>query len=89
MTWQRPIWRKRGTGWPIKYGPAHAADMSRVALTGWYAYCGVWFPQGRDHQWDNASADDRKCRICERGAQRDAENPPPRRHPDTPRPNIY
>jgi hypothetical protein len=71
-------WRKRGVGWPIKYGPAHTADPKQFPLMGRRAYCGTWFPTGRDHLWTNADPDDRRCRECERGAQRtaDAANTP-------------
>lgn len=83
-------WRKRGTGLPPTYGPAHTADLHAPAATaGFYAYCGTWFANGRDRLWTDATPDDRRCRECVKGAQRDAENPPPRRHPDAPRPNIY
>lgn len=66
-------WRKRGTRYPVKYGPAHAADPSRPSLMGSYAYCGTWFPTGRDHLWVNAGPDDRRCRKCEKDAQRAAD----------------
>lgn len=71
-------WRKRGTGLPPKYGPAHTADPTVSTLMGSRAYCGTWFPTGRDRLWANASPDDRRCRECERGAQRtaDAANTP-------------
>lgn len=59
-------WRRRGVGIPVKYGPAHAVDWSRMALIGYYGYCGIWFPAGRDHLWVNASPDAPKCRKCER-----------------------
>lgn len=59
-------WRRRGVGIPVKYGPAHAVDWSRMALMGYYGYCGIWFPAGRDHPWVNASPDAPKCRKCER-----------------------
>lgn len=83
------IWRKRGTGLPPKYGPAHTADPTAPTLMGSRAYCGTWFPHGRDRLWTNASADDRRCRECERCAKRDAESQPIPRHPDAPAPNIY
>ena len=90
MKEQAPIWRKRGTGLPPKrYGPAHTADPGTATQFGARAYCGTWFPHGRDKLWTNAAPDDRKCRECERGAQRAAENPPTPRHPDAPAPNIY
>jgi hypothetical protein len=86
---QAPKWRKRGTGLPPKYGPAHTADPTASTLMGSRAYCGTWFPHGRDKLWTNASPDDRRCRECERCAKRDAENPPTPSHPDAPAPNIY
>lgn len=83
------VWRKRGTGLPPKYGPAHTADPRAHTMIGSRAYCGTWFPTGRDRLWTDATDDDRRCRECARGAARTAENPPPRRHPDAPRPNVY
>lgn len=58
-------WRKRGTGLPMKYGPAHTSE--RMTLMGHRAYCGTWFPSGHDHLWIDAGPDDRRCRECERG----------------------
>lgn len=90
MTDTNITWRKRGTGLPPKYGPAHTADLRAPRATmGFYAYCGTYVPTGRDKLWTNAGDDDRRCRECVKGAQRDAENPPPRRHPDAPMPNVY
>jgi len=84
------LWRKRGTGLPPKYGPAHTADLRRpAAAIGFYAYCGTHVPTGNDRLWTTAADGDRRCRECVKGAQRDAENPPPRRHPDAPLPNVY
>lgn len=57
-------WRKRGTGWPMKWGPAHRINRKTPTLMGWYAYCGVWLPDGRDHLWGPAGPDDRKCAKC-------------------------
>jgi hypothetical protein len=90
---QAPKWRKRGTGLPPKYGPAHTADPTASTLMGSRAYCGTWFPHGRDKLWTNAGPDDRKCRECERGAQRTVTKAELRQlltgKPDTPDPNIY
>lgn len=81
-----PKWRKRGTGLPPKYGPAHTADRSRPSLMGWYAYCGTWFPTGRDHLWTNADPDDRRCRECVRGDElRQRRADAVAVHPDHPR----
>lgn len=73
-------WRKRGVGWPIRYGPAHTADPKQATLMGRTAYCGTWFPDGHDHLWVNAAPDDRKCRECERGDRKrtEAANTPDR-----------
>jgi hypothetical protein len=57
-------WRKRGVGWPIKYGPAHRINLKKPTLMGWTAYCGVWLPAARDHLWGAAKPDDRKCPKC-------------------------
>lgn len=82
-------WRKRGTGLPTTYGPAHTAELRAPRVTmGFYAYCGTFVPN--DHRlWVDAGENDRRCRECVKGAQRDAENPPTHRHPDAPRPNVY
>lgn len=82
-------WRKRGTGLPTTYGPAHTADLRAPHIsTGFYAYCGTFVPDF-NMRWIDAGELDRRCRECVKGATRDAENPPPRRHPDAPRPNVY
>lgn len=87
-----PKWRKRGTGLPPKYGPAHTADPTASTLMGSRAYCGTWFPHGRDRLWTNADPDDRKCRECERGAQRTVTKAELRElltgKPDAPAPNT-
>lgn len=84
-----PKWRKRGTGLPPKYGPAHTADPLRPSMMGNYAYCGTWFPVGRDHLWANADPDDRKCRECERGDRLARERTAAITvHPDHPRGNT-
>lgn len=87
-------WRKRGTGLLTTYGPAHTPDVrAQHRSNGFYAYCGTFVPNfntrtSRIH-WTDAGENDRRCRECVKGATRDAENPPPRRHPDAPRPNVY
>lgn len=84
-----PVWRKRGTGLPPKYGPAHTGDPNRMTGMGWYAYCGTWFPSGRDKLWTDAAPGDRKCPECERRDRQRTEREAPRQHPDAPRPNVY
>lgn len=76
MTKRQAIkWRKRGTGLPPKYGPAHTADPTVSTRIGARAYCGTWFPNGPDKRWTNADPGDRKCRVCERGAAAAATPP--------------
>ena len=68
------LWRKRGTGQPPTYGPAHTADLRGPRATmGFYAYCGTYVPTGGHHLWTDAGNDDRRCPECVKGAQRDAD----------------